>query len=59
MPAHKDLLDDGKIHMLTAYVWGLSNAQLAARTVNAPVILEDRETRPTAVISRGGTVRAG
>ena len=27
MPAHKDLLDDGKIPMLTAYVWGLSNAR--------------------------------
>jgi cytochrome c oxidase cbb3-type subunit 3 len=26
MPAHKDLLDDGKIQLLTAYVWGLSNA---------------------------------
>ena len=25
MPAHKDLLDEGKIHLLTAYVWGLSN----------------------------------
>jgi cytochrome c oxidase cbb3-type subunit 3 len=25
MPAHKDLLDDGKIQLLTAYVWGLSN----------------------------------
>jgi hypothetical protein len=25
MPAHKDLLDSGKIQLLTAYVWGLSN----------------------------------
>jgi cytochrome c oxidase cbb3-type subunit 3 len=25
MPAHKDRLDEGKIHLLTAYVWGLSN----------------------------------
>src|SRR5450755_172007 len=25
MPAHKDLLDEGKIQLLTAYVWGLSN----------------------------------
>jgi len=25
MPAHKDLLDAGKIQLLTAYVWGLSN----------------------------------
>jgi len=25
MPAHKDLIDDGKIQLLTAYVWGLSN----------------------------------
>ena len=28
MPAHKDLLDDGKIQMLTAYVWGLSNVKV-------------------------------
>jgi cytochrome c oxidase cbb3-type subunit 3 len=27
MPAHKDTLDEGKIHMLTAYVWGLSHAK--------------------------------
>ena len=27
MPAHKHILDDGKIQMLTAYVWGLSNAR--------------------------------
>ena len=26
MPAHKDLLSDAKIHLLTAYVWSLSNA---------------------------------
>jgi cytochrome c oxidase cbb3-type subunit III len=25
MPAHKDLLDEGKIQLLTAYVWRLSN----------------------------------
>ena len=30
MPAHKDLLDEGKIHLLTAYVWGLSNVKLGA-----------------------------
>jgi hypothetical protein len=24
MPAHKDFLDAGKIHLLTAYVYGLS-----------------------------------
>jgi cytochrome c oxidase cbb3-type subunit 3 len=27
MPAHKDLLDDGKIHLLTAYVYALPNAK--------------------------------
>jgi cytochrome c oxidase cbb3-type subunit 3 len=27
MPAHKDRLDDGKIQLLTAYVWGLANAK--------------------------------
>ena len=30
MPAHKDLLDEGKIHLLTAYVWGMSNVKLGA-----------------------------
>jgi len=30
MPAHKDLLDPGKIQLLTAYVWGLSNVKLDA-----------------------------
>jgi cytochrome c oxidase cbb3-type subunit 3 len=29
MPAHKDDLDPGKIHLLTAYVWGLSNVKPA------------------------------
>jgi cytochrome c oxidase cbb3-type subunit 3 len=27
MPAHRHLLDDGKIHLLTAYVYGLPNAK--------------------------------
>jgi cytochrome c oxidase cbb3-type subunit 3 len=27
MPAHKDLLDDGKLHLLTAYIYSLSNAK--------------------------------
>jgi cytochrome c oxidase cbb3-type subunit 3 len=31
MPAHKDLLDDGKIQLLTAYVWGLSNRGASAQ----------------------------
>jgi len=30
MPAHKDLLDAGKIQLLTAYVWGLSNLKQGA-----------------------------
>jgi cytochrome c oxidase cbb3-type subunit III len=30
MPSHKDMLDDGKIQLLTAYVWGLSNTKGAA-----------------------------
>ncbi|MDR1530562.1 MAG: cytochrome-c oxidase, cbb3-type subunit III [Burkholderiales bacterium] len=25
MPAHKELLSQGKVHLLTAYVWGLTN----------------------------------
>jgi cytochrome c oxidase cbb3-type subunit 3 len=31
MPAHKGLLDDGKIQLLTAYVWGLSNVKAASQ----------------------------
>ena len=31
MPAHKDRLDEGKIQLLTAYVWGLSNVKGAAQ----------------------------
>ena len=31
MPAHKDLLDEGKIQLLTAYVWGLSYVRTAAK----------------------------
>ena len=27
MPAHKDRLDAGKVQLLTAYVWSLSNAR--------------------------------
>jgi len=27
MPAHKDRLDEGKIQLLAAYVWSLSNAK--------------------------------
>ena len=30
MPAHKELLDEGKIQLLAAYVWGLSNVKGAA-----------------------------
>ncbi len=30
MPAHKDLLDEGKIQLLTAYVWSLSNVKAGA-----------------------------
>jgi cytochrome c oxidase cbb3-type subunit 3 len=29
MPSHKEDLDEGKIHLLTAYVWGLSNVKPA------------------------------
>ncbi len=31
MPAHKDLLDAGKIQLLTAYVWGLSNVKAVSQ----------------------------
>lgn len=31
MPAHKDFLGDAKVHLLAAYVWGLSNVTAGAR----------------------------
>jgi hypothetical protein len=31
MPAHKDRLDEGKIQLLAAYVWGLSNLKSASQ----------------------------
>lgn len=31
MPAWKDFLGDGKVHLLTVYVWGLSNNKAAAQ----------------------------
>ena len=31
MPAHKDILDEGKIQLLAAYVWGLSNLKPASQ----------------------------
>ncbi len=34
MPPHKDILSEGKIHILTAYVWGLSNTSAVAQ--NSP-----------------------
>ncbi|MEO7404737.1 MAG: c-type cytochrome, partial [Burkholderiales bacterium] len=34
MPAHRDFLDEAKIHLLTAYVWGMSNS--AASTTPSP-----------------------
>ncbi len=35
MPAHKDSLGDGKIQILAAYVWGLSNKPGAAAAAPA------------------------
>ena len=35
MPAHKDLLGEAKVHLLAAYVWGLSN-NAAAKDASAP-----------------------
>jgi cytochrome c oxidase cbb3-type subunit 3 len=29
MPAHKDFLGEAKVHILAAYVYGLSNPRLA------------------------------
>ncbi|MBC3884869.1 cytochrome-c oxidase, cbb3-type subunit III [Undibacterium griseum] len=35
MPAHKDILSAGKIHLLAAYVWGLSNNAEAGKVSDA------------------------
>ncbi len=37
MPSHKDLLEPEKIHLLTAYVYGLSHRQAASAPVTAGV----------------------
>lgn len=36
MPAHKDFLGEAKVHLLAAYVWGLSNPDLSAPAKGAP-----------------------
>lgn len=35
MPAHKNILGEAKVHLLAAYVWGLSNNPSIAGTVSA------------------------
>ena len=30
MPAHGEILGEGKVHLLAAYVWGLSHKESAA-----------------------------
>jgi cytochrome c553 len=50
MPAHKDMLDEAKIHLLTAYVWGLSNA--ARPVMPAAATRRSSRARPD-VASRG------
>lgn len=37
MPAFKDVLGEGKIHLLAAYVWGLSNRPAAGNAVSGSV----------------------
>ena len=37
MPAHRDLLNDAKVHLLTAYVWGLSNRSGLASEANIDI----------------------
>ncbi|NTV95803.1 MAG: cytochrome-c oxidase, cbb3-type subunit III [Thiobacillus sp.] len=40
MPAFQDLLGDAKIHLLSAYIWGLGGGQQAAAAAPAPVAAE-------------------
>jgi hypothetical protein len=35
MPAHKGILSEAKVHLLAAYVWGLSNRQDAVAGISA------------------------
>ncbi|HCY63798.1 MAG TPA: cytochrome-c oxidase, cbb3-type subunit III [Oxalobacteraceae bacterium] len=35
MPAHKNILSEAKVHLLAAYVWGLSNKQGSVAAVSA------------------------
>jgi cytochrome c oxidase cbb3-type subunit 3 len=49
MPAHKNILSEAKIHLLTAYVWSLSNASSTGTQVSA------EETKAVAGITDAGS----
>jgi cytochrome c oxidase cbb3-type subunit 3 len=36
MPAHLELLGEGKVHLLAAYVWGLSHGATVRHLTSAP-----------------------
>ena len=47
MPAHKAILTDAKIHLLTAYVWGLSNTG-AVTDAEASALKQISDAAPSA-----------
>jgi cytochrome c oxidase cbb3-type subunit 3 len=51
MPAHKGLLDDSRIHLLTAYVYGLSRE---ARKPATPAVKEAKDATTTTLASTPG-----
>lgn len=40
MPAHKEILSEAKIHLLAAYVWGLSNVESSPSSADAEKFLQ-------------------
>lgn len=44
MPAHKAILTDAKIHLLTAYVWGLSNSGTPVTDAEASALKQIADT---------------
>ena len=55
MPAHKTILNDAKIHLLTAYVWGLSNSGKSAVTETEATALKQIANAPAAAESEASS----
>jgi cytochrome c oxidase cbb3-type subunit 3 len=52
MPAHKALLTDAKVHLLTAYVWGLSNSGSTVSAADAGALKQIENAAEGAAASK-------